>query len=399
MMSHSPARIVITGLGTHGAGGISVPALWENTLRQNINVQERTSSSGQRYVVYTAPDPHFETKWPKIVKHADRAAKLSLAAAKQAWADACLTRSNIDPHRVGVTVGSSRGPAGCSLAAGKPHPTDAVYSAFSSIAGVVAAELAAARCAQMTSDTCISGAVALQTACLQLQSHQLDVAVVGGVDAPLVDPLLEQFAAGGVLASLTDREALRPFDQNRTGTVIGEGAAFVVVETETHARERGAHIRGVIHAVATGCEPHLRTSMSMNAQGMQQRARRALRTCEIAAHDIDLLILHGTGTRLNDSMESRCVRHSFGPVEQQPYSLGTKAITGHTLGASSIFQLLVGLESVRHGFVPATANCTTLDPDCSIRLSRGVAAELHYGLCLTSGFCGNSSCIVFGPAR
>jgi 3-oxoacyl-[acyl-carrier-protein] synthase II len=347
-----------------------------------------------------APELPLEIANAKAVKHADRSAGLALVAAKQAWEDACLTRTKVEPQRVGVIIGSSRGPAGAALSSGnrRARAVDAVYTAFSSIAGVVAAEVGAGRCAQMTSATCTSGAVALQTALLMLRGGELDVAIVGGVDAPLVENLLEQFAAAGVLASVTDETALRPFDENRNGTAVGEGAAFVIVETEEHARERNAKIRAVIHTVATGCEPQLRSSMSMNAQGMQETVGRALNDCSIPRNEIDLAILHGTGTRLNDLMESRCVHDLFGKIADQPYSIGTKAITGHTLGGSAIFQLLIGLEAMRNHFIPGTANCTALDPECPLRLSigEGVPADVRYGVCLTSGFWGNSSCIVFG---
>lgn len=399
-MSAKNSRIVITGAGTFGAGGESLEELWNNTVSQIVRVQKRAISSGRECVVYRAPELPDEIASSKMAKHADLSARLALVAAKKAWQDACLTPTKIDPQRVGVIIGSSRGPAGATMSSGNGHtrPTDAVYTAFSSIAGVVAAEIGAERCAQMTSATCISGAAALQTALLMLRSGDLDVAIVGGVDAPLVDNLLEQFAAAGVLASANDENALRPFDSNRSGTAVGEGAAFVIVETEEHAHSRQSKILGVIHAVATGCEPYLRSSISMNAQGMQQTVRRALACFSLAPNDIDLAILHGTGTQINDLMESRCVHDLFGEIVEQPYSLGTKPITGHTLGGSAIFQLLIGLEAIRHGFIPGTANCTTLDPECPLRLSigKGVAAEVRHGVCLTSGFWGNSSCIVFG---
>jgi 3-oxoacyl-[acyl-carrier-protein] synthase II len=233
-----------------------------------------------------------------------------------------------------------------------------------------------------------------------LRTGELDVAIVGGVDAPLVSNLLEQFAAAGVLASANDKSALRPFDKNRSGTAVGEGAAFVIVEAEEQAHSRDAKVRGIIHSVATGCEPSLRSSMSANAQGLQQTVRLALTYSSLDPNNIDLAILHGTGTRMNDLMESRCVHDLFGEIPDQPYSLGTKAITGHTLGGSAIFQLLIGLEAMRHGFIPGTANCATLDPECPIRLSvgEGVATDVRRGACLTSGFWGNSSCIVFGEA-
>jgi 3-oxoacyl-[acyl-carrier-protein] synthase II len=399
-MSAKTSRMVITGAGTFGAGGESLDELWNNTAGRIVRVHTRRIEGGRDCAVYAAPEPPDEIVNTKMAKHADRSARLALVAAKQARTDACLTGTRVEPQRVGVIIGSSRGPATATFSSGKgrTRAIDAVYTAFSSIAGVVAAELGAEKCAQMTSATCISGAVALQTALFMLRTGELDVAIVGGVDAPLVDNLLEQFAAAGVLASVNDESALRPFDKNRTGTAVGEGAAFVIVETEEHAHSRRAKIRGVIHAVATGCEPFLRSSMSANARGLQRTVRRALAYFSLAPNDIDLAILHGTGTRMNDLMESRCVHDLFGETSQQPYSLGTKAITGHTLGGSAIFQLLIGLEAMQNRFIPGTANCDALDPECPLRLSvgEGVAASVRHGVCLTSGFWGNSSCIVFG---
>ncbi len=326
------------------------------------------------------------------------AVKLAFVAARQAWGDAGFGLAKVPPERVGTIIGSSRGPIGINerVSGQRVRAVSAVYSAFSSIAGVIAAEVEAGQCALMLSATCVSGALALQHALFMLRAGEVDVALVGGVDAPLVDSLIEEFAAAGVLAEGAD--SLRPFDKDRTGTVLGEGAAFVVLEMEKGAVSRGAEIHGEIHAVATGCEPHLRSSMQNSARGMQATVRRALEATSLCPQDIDLLLLHGTGTKLNDRMESECVRDLFGEVAGQPYSLGSKAVTGHTLGASALFQLLTGLQAVRHEFIPGTANCAGLDPACPIRLSvgAGVSRKLRKGLCLTSGFWGNTSCVVFG---
>ena len=397
------AQVVVTGMGTHSAGGASVQQLWENTVRQIVRVEQRQISARRSCASYVAPEPVLPETMNKVVRHADRSVTLALAAARQAWDDAGLTNDSIDSERVGVIIGSSRGPAGVALAnkRARPRVTDAVYTAFSSIAGVVAGQLGAARCAQMTSATCISAAVAVQFALYMLRNDELDVAIVGGVDAPLVDNLLEQFAAAGVVAQHADASALRPFDKERTGTAVGEGAAFIILERTADSRARGAKVHTAILSLSTGCEPRFRSSMSMNAQGMQATVRRALLAAGLDRADVDLLILHGTGTLMNDAMESGCVQELFGQVDQQPWSMATKAITGHPLGASSLFQLLVGVQAIQCGFVPGTANCAELDPECPIRLSlgKGNNASLQRGLCLTSGFWGNSSCIVFGKRQ
>jgi 3-oxoacyl-[acyl-carrier-protein] synthase II len=329
-MSVTTSRMAITGAGTFGAGGESLDELWNNTINRIVRVRTRTIANGRECAVYAATEPPDEIVNTKMAKHADRSARLALVAAKQAWADACLTRTKVEPQRVGVIIGSSRGPATATFSSGRTRAIDAVYTAFSSIAGVVAAELGAEKCAQMTSATCISGAVALQTALFMLRAGELDVAIVGGVDAPLVDNLLEQFAAAGVLASANDESALRPFDKNRSGTAAGEGAAFVIVETAEHAHSRNAKIRGIIHAVTTGCEPSLRSSMSRDAQGLQQTTRRALACSSLVPNDIDLAILHGTGTRMNDLMESRCVHQ--GNHRSHTWRISNLSVVSRTRG-------------------------------------------------------------------
>ena len=399
-MTKDARRVVITGVGTFGAAGSTVEALWKNVAAARPKVDLRFLPRIQTHLpVYAAGDPVFTTEDHRLTRRADRSTHLALAAAQEAWQDAKLGPESTDPVRVGLVIGSSRGPSGTSTATDNRHPkhaTDSLYTTFSSAAGMIAASLQIQGCSLMVSATCISGAVAIKTALQMIDSGDLDAVLVGGVDAPLVDSLLEQFAATKVLSRESGPEALQPFGKHRSGTVLGEGAAFLVLESETSAQRRGAVIRGWVRHVAISCEPFSRAGGNENGEALRNVMQRSLRAADRSPREIDLVHVHGTGTHLNDRTESHSLRAIFGEESEQPSSWATKAMTGHILGASPLFQVVLTLEAMRHSFLPGSANGTNLDPACPLRLSTGLGVPklMQTALCLNSGFWGNTSCIV-----
>jgi len=390
-------RIAVTGLGSLSAAGSDVRSLWENTAAGRVHVRtDYFAPLGRDISAYAVDELPVAAQERRLTRHADRSVLLALCAAKEAWHAAGL--HHIDRSRTGLVIGSSRGPAGANSLADRhspKNPTDSAYTTFSCISGIISAALEIHGCSMMTSATCISSAVALKAAMQMLDSGELDAVLVGGVDAPLVGSLFEQFAATKVLAAETGPEALRPFGRNRGGTVLGEGAAFVALETEASALKRGASIHGFIHHVAVSRDSSFRTGGNKKGEALRQMTEQTLRSMRQLPGEVNLLHLHGSGTHLNDAMESHCIQTVFGPEAQQPYSWATKGITGHTLGASSLFQLILTLEAFRHSFIPPTANGADRDPACAIRLSLGPGVEtpLRTAVCLTSGFWGNTSCI------
>jgi len=402
-MKNETGRIVVTGLGSVSAAGTDMTSLWESAGEERINVRSMVIAGCDRPIsVYAAGEiPVATPKEHRLVRHADRSAQLALHAALEAWRTAGLDKNPADPLRTGLVIGSSRGPAEFNHRVDQhllKKATDSSYTAFSSISGIIATALKIQGCSLMTSATCISSAVAIKTAMQLLHSDELDVALVGGVDAPLVDSLLEQFAATQVLSLETGPQALLPFGKNRRGTVLGEGACFIVVESEKSAHRRDASILGLMLHVALGCDPGFRAGGNKNGEGLRRTIENALRFLEWKPTQVDLLHLHGTGTLLNDSMESLCVQNLFGPVEGQPISWATKGLTGHTLGASAVFQVALTLEAMRQSYLPGTTNGSNQDPLCPIRLSLAPGSHQPLGkaLCLTSGFWGNTSCIALG---
>jgi 3-oxoacyl-[acyl-carrier-protein] synthase II len=393
--------ILITGLGAFGAAGRNCEELWESS-RGGQSQALRRVFAGQHLPAYVAPEVALARPDAHLVRQAGRAAGLALAAAREAWEQAGLSRGGIDPARVGVIVGSSRGPADVVARSLRPpatRPSEALYTAFSSVAGLLASAFEIHGCAFSVSATCTSGATAMYTARQLLRSGEFDLILAGGVEAPLIDSIVERMSAAGILSSSgSAREALRPFDEGRDGTVLGEGAAFVVMETPESAARRGARVHGQLLAAAVTCESHSRIRPTDDCDGLQRAIRATLPQLSSAGSPVDLIHLHGTGTKLNDQMESACIRTLFGPPKAQPLCWGTKGLTGHTLGASPCFQVILSLLAMRHSFLPGTANCTTQDPLCDIRLSVGNGAPLSIqkALCLTSGFWGKNSALLLG---
>lgn len=402
-MNREAGRIVVTGLGSLSAAGANMGLLWENAraARSNVRTVHPAGINLPMSVYAVAEIPAAIGKTRRLTRRADRTVLLALRAAQEAWEAAGLEENRVEPGRCGLLVGSSRGPAETNGRVDRrrtKQPSDSAYTTFSSISGVIATALEIRGCSLMTSATCISSAVALKTAMQLIQSGELDVALVGGVDATLLDSLLEQFAATGVLSSETGPNALRPFGRDRSGTVLGEGAAFVVLESEASALRRRATIRGRILHVSQGCDAGFRTGADRNGEGLRRTLESNLRFMKREPGEIDLIHVHGPGTLVNDAMESRCIANVFGPEANQPWSWATKGLTGHTLGASTLFQVVLTLEAIRHSYIPRTANGHDRDPACPIRLTpeSGVPLRVRTALCLTSGFWGNTSCVAVG---
>jgi 3-oxoacyl-[acyl-carrier-protein] synthase II len=399
-LKNSP--IFITGLGAFSAAGRNCAELWD-TCRNGNSRAELRDFSGVQVPAYFAPDPDLSRGDAHLVRFAGRAAALALAAAREAWEDAQLPSAAIPPERMGLILGTSRGPADivdASLLRENKRPSEAIYTAFSSTAGILASALNIQGCALSVSATCNSGASAIYTALQLLRSGELDLVLAGGLDAPLIDSIVHRMAATGVLSSSGRcRDALRPFDVHRDGTVLGEGAAFLVLETGESARRHGVSLHGQLLGASVSCEPNARSRPTENVDGLQRAVRAALNSAALPATEVDLLHLHGTGTRVNDHMESICINSLFGAPSGQPLSWASKGITGHTLGAASSFQAILTLLAMRHSYLPSTTNCLELDPACPLRLPAGPGESrpIQTALCLTSGFWGKNSCLVFVP--
>ncbi|MDH4470569.1 MAG: beta-ketoacyl-[acyl-carrier-protein] synthase family protein [Verrucomicrobiae bacterium] len=400
------SHVLITGMGACSAGGVDLSALWKNVLQGNVHATiEIFPHLECPLPLYRAPSLSFQGAMRASLRHADRSAHLAVAAADEAWKNAGLEIGMIRPERLGVIIGTARGPvrlqeqcfSSLNETPRRSQPTASLYTSFSSIAALVAKAFKAEGPSFIVSSSCTSGATALHTAAGMIQSGLLDIVIVTGVEAPLTEMLLEQYYRTGILSTQQPAQhALAPFDQGRSGTVLGEGAACVILESEKSATRRKATLLGRLESISLGSQSRYRAGLDPKGTSLQKILHQSLQEASLHPSQIPLIHLHGTGTRLHDHLESHAVASFFGEVKDQPYAWATKAITGHTLGAAALFQLVLTLCALRDGIVPPITNCTHPDPLFPLRLSKApiTIKSPSQALCLTAGFWGNVASMI-----
>jgi 3-oxoacyl-[acyl-carrier-protein] synthase II len=236
---------------------------------------------------------------------------------------------------------------------------------------------------------------------MQILAGEADVMIAGGTEAPLVGAVIEPFREAGILAHHEDpRRACRPFDVSRNGMLLGEGAAFLVLETEELARRRGAEPIARLLGWAMTADAHGRTSPRNDAAGLIRAMIGAMRRARISPEAVDYINLHGTGTVLNDRVEALALRHVFGSQTKNVPGSSTKPVTGHCLGATPALEAVVAIQSLLHQEMPPTINHEQPDKSCAwdVVPQHSRPARLETVLSISQGFWGNNAALVFGRA-
>jgi 3-oxoacyl-[acyl-carrier-protein] synthase II len=349
-----------------------------------------------------APEPNLGPGDHHHLRRTDRAARLGLGAALQALVQADLD-ARIDPTRVGVMMGTGRGPLGRTvetvdeLAAGAMGPSGSADTTPGGMSGVVAQQCGFGGPSATVIATCASGAAAIIAGALHLLAGEADAMLVGGAEAPLIPLMVAQLRAAGVSGWHDDAElTCRPFDATRNGMVLGEGAAMLVLEREPDALRRGARPLARLSGWGLGVDAGGRTGVTADGAGLVRVARRALERARLEPEQIDYINAHGTGTRLNDAVEARALNSIFGRDRLTPVS-STKPITGHCLGATAALEAVIAIEVIRGGCLPPTANYRSPDPEIEIELVAGEArpARVRAVMSTSLGFWGAQAALVF----
>ena len=407
MPSPRSHQIAVTGAGAVSASGVGVGALWESALAARTTAAWMNDfGDGREVACCRTPDPSSKAMPRSAFARLDRFAQLGVAAAEEAWSDAGLSPDGVDSGRVGVIVGSSRGTAGrgnrtASDASGRVRPTAAVYSTISSLAGSVSSLFDARGPSLTVSATCASSAAAIGIAADQIAAGCCDVVLVGGADAPLSPGLVAEMRAAGVVGYDEDpRRTCRPFDRRRSGILIGEAAAFLVLESVQSAERRQAEVRARLTGWSSVCDAGHRSGMSEQASGIREALSLALTRAGRTPEETDALHLHGTGTTMNDLSEAMVVQQLFGSRATIIPCTSTKPITGHCLGASGALQTVINLCALKEQRLPPTANCDDLDPECGLHIVREspYAGPLNAILTHSAGFWGNHAGLVLERA-
>ena len=400
-------RVVVTGLGAVTPVGNDVATTWQALLAGKSGAANITKFDASKYSVRFAcevkqfdPLAYMDRK---EAKRADVYAQYAVAASLQAAADAGIAPGSIAPDTMGVIIGSGIGGIRSfedqhdvyrTLGPGKISPFFIPMFIGDIAAGLVSMRLHAKGPNYATVSACASSAHAIGDAFRIIQYGDAEVMFAGGSEAAVTPMSIGGFANMGALSARNDdpASASRPFDKDRDGFVMGEGAGVVVLEELEHAQRRGARIYGeIVGYRATGDAYHL-TGQPEAHEGLQRAMRGALKDGGLQPSDVQYLNAHGTSTPLNDPNESKGIEAVFGEHARTLSISSTKSATGHMLGAAGSVEFIACTLAMRDSMIPPTINYHTPDPECLLDYTPNVprAREIEVAMSNSSGFGGHN---------
>ncbi len=402
-------RVVVTGMGLACALGLDPETFWRALLAGECGIRRwPPTEAGVTLPVTIAGAISDETLAAALRRHelkeADRNGQLALYVAGRALAGAGLETKRVHPSDMDVIVGSGHGNVAVSNEAAaafsrggyrKIRPTTVVRTMFNRPANLVSIEYRLTGSAHVVSCACATGSIAIGEAFHRIRFGLADQVLVGCSDTGLD---LATFAAWnrlGVLSKIPEPErASRPFDRERDGLVIGEGAAAFVLEWLESAQARGA--RPYAEVVGYGATSDAAHMVQPESSGQVAAIRKALASAQLSAEDIDYINAHGTATVVADPVEAASLREALGVhADQVPVST-TKAQLGHLMGATAAVELLATILAMRHGVVPPCRNLDDPDPRCTLAFVRGepLKADLTFTLKNSFAFGGTNSVVI-----
>lgn len=412
--SEMPPRVVVTGLGAVTPVGLTTAATWESLLEGKSGTDRITAFDPSELRSQIAGEVRGFNATDyldrKEARKLDRYIQFAVAAAKQAAEDARIGNGWDDPYRVGVIVGTGIGGIGSVLdnaqsAAAKgirrTSPFLIPNMLADSASGQIAIELGYRGPNHAVVSACATGTAAVGEAFELLRRGHADIVIAGGAEAAIVPLVVAGFDNMGALSRHNDdpARACRPFDLNRDGFVISEGAAICVLELEHHAKERGAHIYAEVVGYGSSADAYNMAAPHADGVGAVQAMQQALRTASLYAvgpEDVDYLNAHGTGTPLNDSTETLAVKKVFGEHAYRLHISSIKGMTGHLLGAAGAVEAVVCAKVLETGIIPATANLFERDPACDLDYTPETIydADVHVAFSTSFGFGGHNACLM-----
>lgn len=379
-------RVAITGLGIVSPLGNDVALMFTRLASGESAIRRLTSPrcQGLRSPIGAMVDfdgaAHFDAVRLRML---DRVSQFGLAAAGHAIIDSRIDFSRMDPERCGVSVGCSMGGVQTTdeayhalygEASDRVQPFNIVAAMCNAPAAWIGIEYGLCGPNLTYSTACSSSAVAIGEAARRIQGAEVDVMVAGGAEAPITFGVLRAWEAMRTLAvpdSGNPTASCRPFARTRTGLVIGEGAAFVVLEDWQHALDRGATIHAELSGFGLTSDVEHITRPSQEGQARTMRA--ALRSAGVEPQDIDYINAHGTATPQNDAVETAAIKQVFGANAYRIPVSSTKSMHGHLLGAAGALEFVICVAALERGVVPPTMHLNAEDPACDLDYVANVA--------------------------
>ena len=410
-------RVVVTGLGVLAPNGNSLEAYWNALLNgeSGIGHIKGFDTTGFRVRIgaeLKGFDPEQFGMDRKDARRNDLCTQYAVCTALMAVRDAGLDLSAENLDRMGVIYGSGIGgiwtfeDQHTKLLQGGSRRVSPFFIPMmiaDMTSGQVSIALGARGPNYTTVSACASATHAIGNACREIWSDEADVMITGGADAAVSPISVSGFAAMRALSTRNDEpeRASRPFDAERDGFVIGEGAGGLVLEELEHARARGARIYGEMLSAAYTGDAYHQTSMSAGGEGAVRAMQRALRTAGLRPEEIGYINAHGTSTELNDKSETAAIKTAFGDHARNLAISSTKSMTGHLLGASGAIETIACLLAITHGCIPPTINYEHPDPECDLDYVPNTAKEVPVEAAMNNsfGFGGHNAVLVMRKYR
>jgi 3-oxoacyl-[acyl-carrier-protein] synthase II len=405
-------RVVITGMGTVNPLGLTVAETWENVVGGVSGVGPITLFDSSDLNVHIAcevkgfdPERYMQ---PRDVRRSDRFEQFAVAASQEALAQSGFEVQEERADRVAVTISTAVGgldtmQQGAKTIAevGPRRISPFLIPMFmpNGASGLIGIEIGAKGPCFSLASACASGADSLGQAAMMIRASLVDVAIAGGAEAPISILGVSAFDRLGACSRRNEEPytSPRPFDANRDGLVVGEGAAVLVLESLEHAKARGALILGELVGHAATADAFHVTAPSEDGAGGAAAIRAALEEAGRRVDEVDYINAHGTATQLNDVSETRAIKSALSEHAYQVPISSTKSMTGHLMGATGALEAIFCVLAIREGIILPTINLTEPDPECDLDYVPGVAREGKVDLALSNafGFGGHNAVLAF----
>lgn len=405
-------RVVVTGMGVVAPIGNNVPDFWQGLVAGRSGAAPITRFDASEHATQFACEvKNFDiTEYlhPREAKRMDPFCHYAMAAAEQALSQAGINQDSCDGDRVGVIVGSGIGGIHIFEAQVREGIENGPRRLSPFFIPTMIADIAAGHISiryhlrgpnYATMSACATGSHAIGASMRHLQCGDADVMLAGGSEGAITPMGIGGFNAMKAISTRNDdpEHASRPFDLDRNGFVMGEGAGMLVLETLEYAQKRGAKIIAELKSLGFSADAHHITAPAPGGEGAVRAMQKALKDAGLKPEDMDYINAHGTSTQYNDKTETEAIKTVFGDHAYKLSVSSTKSMTGHLLGAAGSVESVVCLLAIQNGIVPPTINYKTPDPECDLDITPNEPKERTVRVALNNafGFGGHNACLIF----